>query len=367
MPSIFHLSSAHPRNDVRIFVKQCQSLAQEKYNVSLCIADGKGDSVDSKIKIIDVGKPTNRFARFFISTLKVFNVAKKADADLYHLHDPELIPIGLILKILGKKVVFDAHEDFPNQLKSKEYIPNLLRPLLVLFFKIFEKYALKHFDLIVCATPKIRDKFDEMKIRSIDINNYPFKQELSSSKDFLKKNQIIYAGVIAGIRGIKEVVKALELLDGKARLVLLGKFESENLYKYISSLPGWNYVDYLGQVNRDCLAEHMGQSVAGIVTFLPYENHINSQPNKMFEYMSASLPIIGSNFELWKYIIQGNDCGICVDPLDEQQIATAIEEIICNKENSKKMGINGKNAVLNMYNWEAEKEKLFDAYLQVLK
>jgi glycosyltransferase involved in cell wall biosynthesis len=106
----------------------------------------------------------------------------------------------------------------------------------------------------------------------------------------------------------------------------------------------------------------LGRSLAGIVTFLPEPNHVTAQPNKMFEYMSAGLPVIASNFPLWREIIETNECGICVDPLDPKAIADAIDWLVENPTPARTMGENGSKAVMERYNWSVEEEKLLALY-----
>ncbi|MCY1522537.1 Glycosyl transferases group 1 [compost metagenome] len=110
----------------------------------------------------------------------------------------------------------------------------------------------------------------------------------------------------------------------------------------------------------------MSRSVAGVVTFLSAPNHIDAQPNKMFEYMSAGIPVVGSNFPLWKSIIEGNRCGVCVDPANPTEIAEAIDYLFTHQAEAREMGARGRAAVLDKYNWDGEGVKLLSLYREVL-
>ncbi|MDA9366598.1 glycosyltransferase [Pseudomonadales bacterium] len=365
---IVHLSSAHPRDDVRIFRKMAMS-ASKHYDVLFIVADGLGQSVIDGIKILDAGKRSDSRLRRMTSTVdKVYKKALKAEGDLYHLHDPELIPIGLKLKRKGFKVIFDAHEDLPKQLRSKPYLNSVLKRLLPFVFEAYEKFAFKKFDAVVGATPAITKKLAGINPMSYNINNYPILGELKSSADSdwsTKRNEVCYLGGISEIRGITELVAALPHVSS-IRLNLAGRFSAIGTERDVKASIGWEQVNALGFINRREAADVLARSKAGIVTFHDYPNHVDAQPNKMFEYMSAGLPIIASNFALWKQIVEGNHCGICVDPRDSSAIADAISYILENPKEAQRMGSNSLTAVKERYNWLPEEKTLISMYKRIL-
>jgi glycosyltransferase involved in cell wall biosynthesis len=366
MRHIVHLTSAHPRHDSRIYAKQCRTLAEHGHKVTLVVADGVGDAADELVRIVDVGHLPGRLNRMLRTTGRVFEAARALDADVYQLHDPELIPVGLRLKRLGKRVVFDSHEDVPAQLLDKPYLGKLSRRMLSHSFGAYERFACRRFDGILAATPHIRDKFLHINPATVDISNYPLLSEFDAAAPWAEKApEVCFLGWISATRGIRELVRAAMLLKTPARISLAGKFNDPALQAEVAAHPGWARVTAHGQLDRAGVRRLLARSSAGLVTLHPAVNHLEALPVKMFEYMAAGIPVIASRFPLWRSIVEGNECGVCVDPADPVAIAAAIDHFVAHPEVAQRMGENGRRAVLEKYNWRAESHKLIDFYARL--
>ena len=365
---IAHLTSAHPRYDIRIFFKECQSLLTSGNEISLVVADGCGSETCNGILIFDVGCSKGRFNRMFQVPHLVFLKAIELDADIYHLHDPELLPIGVKLKKLGKKVIFDSHEDVPKQILGKHYLHPLLRKLVSKTYGFYEYYACSRFDGVIAATPFIRDKFKLINQQTIDVNNFPITSEFVNTESLEKShNEVCYVGTIAQVRGVVELVAAMNLTNPEVRLNMVGAFAEKNIKEIVGAQPGWDKVNYLGVQDRHGVGIVLGKSIAGLVNLHPLINYLDALPIKMCEYMSAGIPVIASDFPLWREILEDNECGICINPLDPQDIASAINYLISHPDVAKRMGENGRRAVREKFNWSIEEKKLIQFYEEVLK
>lgn len=363
---VCHFTSAHPADDVRIFHKECKSLASTGFSVFLVACNCKSEVRDN-VNFINVEVPASgRLTRIFKTSRLVYKKALSIDADVYHFHDPELLLYALKLKGKGKKVIYDAHEDVPKQILGKFWINKYLRRTVAFSFRIFENFVASRLDYIVTATPFISERFSKVNKSCTDINNFPLLSELSEETPWeKKKDEICYIGAISEIRGILQFVESLEYLKNiKANIA--GKFSPQSLKNIAMQMKGWEKVNDLGFVNRKETIKIMERSKVGIVTFLPLPNHVDAQPNKMFEYMSAAIPVVGSHFLPWKDILEKNDCGICVNPENPKEISEAINLLIEDGNRAEKMGKNGRKAVIEKYNWSVEEKKLIDVYLKLV-
>ena len=188
---IIHLTSVHDRYDTRIFKKQCCSLASNGYDVTLVVADGKGSEIKNGVNIVDLGSSLGRFRRIIFKTMDIYKYAKESDAEIIHIHDPELLLVGLMLKSDNAKVVFDAHEDFPKQLLSKPYLNFYLRKPVSYIASFIEKLCCSRYDFIITATPHIENKFYLINPSTLAINNYPILNELASKNVLWNKKKTL--------------------------------------------------------------------------------------------------------------------------------------------------------------------------------
>ncbi|RFC66854.1 glycosyltransferase [Mesorhizobium denitrificans] len=363
-----HLTSAHPRRDARIFLKECSSLARAGYDAHLVVADGLGNSAENGVTFTDVGKASGRLSRMVGAAYRVFAAGLKLDADVYHLHDPELLPYAVMLKLKGKTVIFDAHEDLPRQILSKHYLPVAVRKTTSVLAEAGQKSICRRLDFVVAATPVIAQSFRAMGVASEAINNFPLPGELemSAATRSRKKNQVCYIGGITTVRGIRQIISALGLVKSGVRLTLAGNFAERELEKELMQTKEWKHVDATGFVSRDKVRSILEESIAGLVTLLPTRAYLDSLPVKMFEYMAAGLPVIASDFPLWREIVDDADCGVLVDPEDPQAIADAIDTIVNDPEMARRMGENGARAVREKYNWGIEEKKLLAVYSKLV-
>lgn len=362
---IVHLTTAHARDEVRIFHKECTSLAKGGYEVHLIVADRKGVDQANDIKRHSVALTRGRFQRVFIQPWKIYRAARRLHAALYHLHEPELLFIAPLLKRMGAQVVYDSHEDVPRAVMGRDWAPSLLKRFLSFVFELFEDHIASRISSVVAATPHIALRFSKVNSRTITVNNFPLLSEMFEPLKPCKGSETIcYIGGMSRIRGLLEMIEALECVN--ARLVLAGPFESPYIEIAAKKLPGWSKVDCRGVVSRQEVYHVMAQSCAGLLLFHPEPNHVNAQPNKMFEYMSAGLPVIASNFPLWREIVENVGCGLLVDPLNPQEIADAMRWILEHPSEAEAMGKRGRKAVEQIYNWDIESVKLIDLYKNIL-
>jgi glycosyltransferase involved in cell wall biosynthesis len=363
---ICHLTSVHSIRDPRIFHKECKSLAALGHDVGLVACHERAEIIDG-VRIIPVARGQGRLDRMARVGWRVYRAARRERADVYHFHDPELLWVGVLLKLGGARVIYDVHEDVPKQIMGKHWIPRWARPLISRAVAVVEQLGARIVDGIVAATPSIAAKFPPDK--TAVVQNFPeaaFARADGAERPFPERSDaFVYAGGLMEIQGVREMATAFALLPEGMSGTVAGTFYPATLEAQIAAMPGWKRVRYLQQVPRAEVVQAIRDARTGLVLNHPTVNYVDAYPTKMFEYMACGLPVVCSNFPLWTEIVRGADCGIAVDPRDPEAIAQAITALGDDPERARRLGENGRRAIAERYNWEAELRKLESLYRKV--
>ena len=365
---IVHLSTIHQAFDIRIFMKECRTLAAFGYDVHLIVQNPPVSQKEGvKFWSLDIDLSAGKFKQFCQRYTQICKIAWQLNANIYHFHDPELILLGLFLKLKGAYVIYDVHEDAPREAISLNKKMPIWGYTKYFVFWLLETFAKRLLDAFVCVTPSIKSKFPTKK--SWLIQNFPLVEEIQAYRQPLidypeRHHKLIYVGGISEIRGIYETIEALSQLpdDTDCQLLLLGKFSPLSLRFDLEKHNGWRRVEYMGWCDRNNMIQHMRLVRAGLVLFHPEVDHREAIPNKLFEYMAAGLPIIASDFPKWQQIIHELNCGLVVNPLDPMAIVSAIQYILDHPKVAQTMGENGRNAVIEKFNWSNEARNLLKLY-----
>ena len=364
MPKLVHLTTVHRPSDVRIFQKEAVTLAAHGYDVTL-IACAPEASVTRGVRVRALAAPHGRVMRMTRTAWQAFRAALDERADCYHFHDPELIPVGLLLKLSGKRVVYDVHEDAVADIHDKPYLPGWAKPAVRVVVAAVERGATGAFDAIVAATSAIEAKFPPA--RTTLVRNVPLMDEMhreNGPRFADRPRRVVYVGGLAPFNGARQMVEAMGALppDAGIRLSLGGRFAAAGDEAAVRALPGWSAVDFHGWVDRARVGELFASARAGLVLYQPTPNIMACEPNKFFEVLSAGLPLIASDLPHWRRFIEAHGCGVVVPPDDPQAIARAIRELVDDPASAEAMGRRGRALVEDEYNWERESAKLLALY-----
>ena len=370
MAKVCVLTSAHPAVDTRIFRREARTLADAGYDVTMITQEGSSQVIDG-IRVIALPEPKSRLWRM-LGTWRIIQAARRQRSDVYHFHDPELIPAGVLLKLLTRKVVvYDVHEDYPTFIAIKHWIPRCLRKVTAMAFGIFEQACCRFFDMVVAATDDIASNF-RAHPGLVTIKNYPILnvEEMPSRPATTEASaDLIYIGMLALATGIPQIIEALSHVDAHSDVLLklAGRFSDDGCERLVANASQTGRVKYVGFLDQATLMEELGKADIGLACLQPILPYVTSEPNKLFEYMRSGLPVIASDFDLWREIIEGAQCGIVVNPKDPQAIGQAISQLLADPGLMQAMGINGQQAVRDTYNWESQKAKLLEAYASIVE
>lgn len=365
-----HLTSVHHARDTRILYKECTSLAEAGHEVYLVVY---GDSFEYHgVKVVGLGeKPRNRFQRIARGAKQVVDKGLALDCQVYHLHDPELLPFIPRLKRAGKKVIFDSHEDVPQQLLEKEWLP--ARRLVSQVYGRLEKHYLRKADAAIGVTPHLVERLAAINPRTVMVTNYPVLTAAaavpSSAQTGTDDAYLCFVGRISEDWNHQAIIEALQAIEG-VRYVLCGKPDHPEYINQLKLVDKKGVLDYKGIISHNHVQSLYRDALAGVSWLKPSPNVGGNRGtlgnNKLFEQMAAGIPVICTDLLLWQEIIDRFHCGIAIPSGDVAAFRKALTRLVDNPEEATNMGKNGRIAVEKEFNWEQQSAILLDLYQSLL-
>jgi glycosyltransferase involved in cell wall biosynthesis len=357
---VAHVSSVHAWTDNRVHYREAASLARRGFEVTLVAVDGPVDGPDAGVRVVKAPR-RGRLARVVFGSVQAVRSALATGAEIYHLHDPELAWAVPLLRALGKKVIYDAHEDFPVQVLNKPYLRRAAVPFAVAGAHAALALA-RRANHVIAATETIARRFPAAKT-SVVHNYPPLRQAEHRAAPVLERDlAAVYIGALSPIRGARVMAEAAAspLFPAGWELRVAGRLEG-GLRE--ADLPA---VAYLGELPPDAARDALLRARVGLVLFADTEAHRHALPTKMFEYFAAGLPVIASDFPLWRQILQEGDCGTAVDQTSPDAVARAVARYADDPALLARHGANARRLAVDRLNWDREEEVLAAAYRAVL-
>lgn len=362
---VVHVSSAHRWTDNRIHLREAASLARHGYDVHLVAIEDESVLPPTGVTVQQVAR-RGRLARMTLGTVVAFGLALRTRAHIVHLHDPELVWTVLPLRALGRTVIFDAHEDLPNQILVKDYLAPRARRLLSRLARIYVWLASRS-NHIVAATDAIAVRFPTHKVSVV--KNYPVLRQADQDIPVLadREPRAVYTGAMTTERGALVMVEsfAVDLMPSGWRLSLAGSISPAELVTRMQESPGWNSVDYVGVVSPIEARDMLHRCRIGLVLSQRNVSYLESLPTKMFEFFAAGMPVIASDFPLWRAMLEEHDCGVLVDEASPEEVARAIRRYADHPALMERHGRNAAKAARDAYSWQSEEATLLRIYREL--
>jgi len=309
-----------------------------------------------------------------VLTVRALIIAIDQKAEIYHIHDAELLPIAAALKIIfGKHVIYDMHENMRKKIPTKMWLLRAFRWLALCIFQIIEKSCLHYMDYLILAEDGYIEDYKAYR-NIVVIHNYPITDYFNTTET---KNRIgigdshsaVYVGRVSRSRGIFEMIEATRLLHEEGYdivLELAGSIASEEgLHKAMEDAVKAGFLKYKGVISAMEIAALLENADVGLSLIHPVGDHQQTIHTKIYEYMIAGLPFVASDFYCYRQFIKMTGSGICVNPLNSGEVKAAIKDLIDNPSKRMEMGKAGKSAVNREYNWAHEEEIMLGVYKEL--
>jgi glycosyltransferase involved in cell wall biosynthesis len=345
----------------------CVSLAASGHEVTL-VAPGSGVRMVKGVLVAGVPFSSGRLARATVFSWRILRRALASKAEIFHFHDPELIWTGLLLRLFGKKVVFDIHENIRAQIRVKRWLP--LRGLFASAFSVVD-FAVQYLFYLVLAENSYTRLYRRRPDKTAVVMNFP---DIEALRDFRIEdrsrvgNGIFYVGGVTVERGIRTVLDSLLLLHEQGldfHFHCVGPVAADVRVGIIDASvydPIRSKVTFHGPMDLPEAYALSRTCRVGLSVLLPIDNYRESYSTKVFEYMSIGLPVITSNFRLYEEVVTRHKAGLCIDPGSSADLANAIRAIFDHGDIAAQMSRNGIDAAIRHYSWRGEFDKLLELY-----
>jgi glycosyltransferase involved in cell wall biosynthesis len=365
---VCHITSAHLGNDVRIYSREIQSLLKMSDIEITLIAPGN-KAPENEIRYISLGKiPKNRLIRILRSQILGVYYILKIRADVWHFHDPELFLVMILLSLSRKKIVWDSHEDYLTQFRDKNtfrtYIPKFLRGIVSKVLIILMKSVDKRADLVIAATPTIGAAYKNRNIAIVG-NQADFTNFSKVTPNF-ESQQILFIGNTESDHSFREVVESIQNMQ-TVKLVIAGRTFNREIKKWMEQKIG-SRGKFIGWLDREQLAQEIGRSTIGLVTYENISTYSDSQsqPTKLFEFLMSGLPVVGTPIAVNKELISKSRGGEVSKKFDSASLEEAIRKILVSKARWNEYSRCGKLWAIKYGNWTESERVLLTSYKELL-
>ena len=361
-------TSVHPASDTRIYHKEIRSLVEAGYAVTLLAKEEW--NIRSEVRFVPIPRFSRRWLRILAAPWVVLVKGWKVRAKVYHIHDPELLWVGAVWKLLARaRVIYDVHENVPAQLRTKHWVPRWLRRPLGRCYSLLERLFLPFYDAVILAEDSYAPAY-AWHANTRVIHNAPWTVSAASQDaDERAGLQIVYVGGVSRPRGAMTMLHAAaELMRrgmeaswrviGPAQPALRAEMES-----FIDANGLSEIVRLDGRLPFSEAQAAVAAADVGIAVLDPLPNYVESMPTKLLEYVAAGIPVIASDFPLWRSLIEEYECGVTVCPGDAHALADALASLAADPARRRTMGENGQTRLrASRMTWESEAEILLDLY-----
>ncbi|WP_128546693.1 glycosyltransferase [Larkinella soli] len=369
-PRVVHISTAHPPYDPRIVYKQCPSLT-ERYEV-YCALPGADPKAAPGIRFIPLPYYRKVILRFLITCPLIVWRTIRLRPKIIHVYVPEFLPFAYLYQALGTVVVYEVQENLYKKMHLKKENRGWLYRWL---FRWFDQRARQHFNLVFTEHGYLSTYTNLKRLHAV-IYNFPALPFLEPYRRPYRRPsepvEFFYIGWLSFERAIDTLLEGLAILKSyhaDFRVHLFGRplFAAAEL----ETLPAYRavrgHLEFYGYTDQHRAMSVAARAVAGLALLKPVGDYPESYTTKMFEYMALGLPVITSDFPLYREVVETHRCGICLDPYDPVALADSLRRLIENPQEAEAMGRRGRQAAETCYNWSTEKAKLLSFYKLIEK